>query len=83
MKLYAALFVPILGLTACAQSPFIADLPPGVAEIAAPNQNLAAVTLKEEDNCYWYQHTGPVETTLLPLRSKRGGHICAAKPKSS
>jgi hypothetical protein len=77
--------VSILGLlavlTACAPASttgggFARDVPEEVAAIAAPNQNLQSVKLMEDDNCYWYQHVGPVETTMLPLRSKRGSHIC-------
>jgi len=67
----------LLALSACAPGSGLSEAPESVAQLAAPNQNLQAVVLKEEDNCYWYQHVGPVETTLLPLRSKRGGHICA------
>ncbi|RFP88761.1 hypothetical protein DZK27_07560 [Rhodobacteraceae bacterium 63075] len=55
---------------------FISDLPESVLEIAAPHQNLEAVVYREEDNCYWYQHVGPVETTLLPLRTSGGNPIC-------
>ncbi len=55
---------------------FISDLPESVVEIAAPYQNLDAVVYREEDNCYWYQHVGPVETTFLPLRTSGGNPIC-------
>ena len=55
---------------------FLKELPEGVALIAAPYQNLQEVILKPEDGCYWYRHVGPVETTMLPLRSVRGGPIC-------
>lgn len=58
-------------------SPFIAELPESVRTIAAPNQNLDRIVFLEEDNCYWYEHAGPVETTLLPLRTARGNTICA------
>lgn len=57
-------------------SSIVRDVPEEVAALAAPNQNLQSVKLLEEDGCYWYQHNGPVETTLLPLMSKRGRHIC-------
>ena len=64
-------------LTACTTTGgFIKELPEEVVTLAAPNQNLQAVRLLEEDGCYWYEHDGPVETTLLPLLSKRGRHIC-------
>lgn len=68
-------------LTACGPASvgsggFMRDVPEDVVAIAAPNQNLQSVKLKEEDNCFWYEHKGPVETTLLPLMSKRGRHIC-------
>lgn len=64
---------------------FLKELPEGVALIAAPYQNLQEVILKSEDGCYWYRHVGPVETTMLPLRSVGGRPICtdaAAKPAS-
>lgn len=47
-----------------------------VAAIAAPNQDLTSVRLMPEDNCYWYRHVGPVETTYLPLRTTEGRPIC-------
>ncbi|MXQ08624.1 hypothetical protein GQ651_12280 [Alphaproteobacteria bacterium GH1-50] len=62
---------------------FFRELPEGMAELAAPNQDLTRVTLLEEDNCFWYEHDGPVETTLLPLRSKRGRHLCQATAEES
>ena len=51
-------------------------LPEQVAALAAPNQDLATARLRPEDNCYWYMHSGPVEDTLLPLRTTRGNPIC-------
>ncbi|MDZ4068843.1 MAG: hypothetical protein U1A24_07195 [Cypionkella sp.] len=65
---------------------FLKELPEGVALIAAPYQNLEEVILKPEDGCYWYRHVGPVETTLLPLRTVEGRPICtqaSAKPAVS
>lgn len=62
---------------------FIKELPESVALVAAPYQNLREVILKPEDGCYWYRHVGPVETTMLPLRTKDGRPICTdagAKP---
>ena len=55
---------------------FIEELPEGVALIAAPYQNLQEVMLQPEDGCYWYRHAGPVETTMLPLRTVEGRPIC-------
>jgi len=55
---------------------FIDDLPEAVIVMAAPYQNLEAVRLLPADGCYWYQHVGPVETTMLPLRTVRGNKIC-------
>ena len=60
---------------------FIKDLPEAVVEMAAPYQNLAAVRLLPDDRCFWYQHAGPVETTLLPLRTVNGNKICT-KPRT-
>ena len=84
-----ALVVTIFGpLAACAPSPvtedgFLVEVPPEVLERAAPGQNLDAVAFLEEDRCFWYQYTGPVETTLLPLRGKSGGHLCAPEEVAS
>lgn len=52
------------------------NLPESVVAMAAPNQDLSSAVILPEDGCYWYQHQGPVETTLLPLRTKEGRPIC-------
>lgn len=62
---------------------FIKELPEGVTSIAAPFQNLEQVVLLPEDNCYWYNHAGPVETTLIPLRTTQGRPICASAPEAA
>lgn len=49
-----------------------------IVALAAPNQNLEAIRLNPEDGCYWYLHEGPVENTLIPLRSKTGRRICTS-----
>ncbi|MFV2054749.1 hypothetical protein [Aliiroseovarius sp. YM-037] len=51
-------------------------VPEQVAALAAPNQDIATARLRPEDNCYWYMHSGPVEDTLLPLRTAGGNPIC-------
>lgn len=53
-------------------------LPPEVAAIAAPGQNLASARFRPEDGCYWYDYAGPVETTTVPLRAANGNQICNA-----
>ena len=69
--------VGLLLLSACANtSSSIGKVPEPVAELADPRQDLSTARLLEEDGCYWYEHDGPVERTLLPLMSKRGRHIC-------
>lgn len=79
---------PAMLLAACAaqpggpvdpQSGFISQLPPKVIELADPSQDLTAVQLNPEDNCYWYRYDGPVETTMLPLRTREGRPICLAR----
>ncbi len=71
----------LLALAACA-APIepVAVEPPDLTErlaaIAAPHQDLQAVRLRPEDGCYWYAHVGPVETTMLPLRTVDGRPIC-------
>ncbi|MCU0815685.1 MAG: hypothetical protein MUF74_04145 [Cypionkella sp.] len=57
--------------------PEFPPLPESVVALAAPWQDLTTARLKPEDNCYWYQHVGQVETTLLPLRTPDGRPICA------
>ncbi len=76
MKKIVLAVVPVLVLAACETGPYLSELPEGVTSIAASGQDLTRVTLLEEDGCYWYEHTNAVETTLLPLRSTRGRHIC-------
>lgn len=54
-------------------------VPEEVALLAAPHQDLATARLVPEDGCYWYEHAGPVERTMLPLLSTRSRPICVAK----
>ena len=76
-----------LTLGACTEVPNASDMPgdlPGVAvklpesivTMAGPEQDLATVRMMPEDGCLWYRHTGPVETTMLPLRTADGRPIC-------
>ncbi|WP_238935939.1 hypothetical protein [Sulfitobacter mediterraneus] len=82
-KRSAILLSTVLILGACSAdfsnlqgSETLPPLPEEVAVLAASNQDLATARLVPEDNCYWYMHAGPVETTLLPLRTVRGNPIC-------
>lgn len=50
-----------------------------LSAMAAPYQDLQSVRLRPEDGCYWYRHVGPVETTLLPLRTADGRPICTQR----
>lgn len=59
-----------------------ARLPDSIIAIAAPNQDLNTVRVMPEDGCLWYRHTGPVETTLLPLRTREGRPICTQPVES-
>ena len=62
-----------------APDPFaVGNLPENIVALAAPDQDLSTARLLREDNCYWYMHAGPVETTLLPLRAVGGRPICVA-----
>ena len=65
-----------LVLAACTDPTASGNLPPDIAAMAAPNQDLSTARVLPEDGCYWYTHQGPVETTLLPLRTKEGRPIC-------
>jgi hypothetical protein len=71
------------GTTDSTEPAVINDLPDTVTSIAAPFQNLEMVVLLPEDNCYWYSHTGPVETTLLPLRTTQGRPICVKREEAA
>lgn len=82
-----ALLLPVLlsALAACdpaafstAGRPAGGSLPEGVRALAGPNQNLDTARVLPEDGCYWYEYTGPVETTLLPLRTADGRPICTS-----
>ena len=82
-KRSAIFFTTGLALGACSEnlsnsqgSAAIPPIPEQVAALAAPNQDISTARLRLEDNCYWYMHSGPVETTLLPLRTARGNPIC-------
>ena len=55
------------------------NVPEAVIAMAAPDQDVATARLVPEDGCYWYEHSGPVETTLLPLRTVNGNPICVAR----
>ena len=57
----------------------IDTVPEAVVALAAPDQNVATARLLPDDNCYWYEHNGPVETTLLPLTTPNGNPICLAR----
>lgn len=54
-------------------------IPEQVAAVAAPYQDVSTARLLPRDGCYWYLHHGPVETTLLPLRTIDGRPICVAR----
>ncbi|WP_224823961.1 hypothetical protein [Cognatishimia sp. MH4019] len=58
-------------------SGFMTNVPERVIEIAAPNQDLTRVKIDSVDGCYVYRYVGPVETTLLPLRTREGRPICS------
>jgi len=84
MKAYGAIsLAAVLVLAACAQPAavtergFLEELPEGLAEAAAPGQNLQAIRIMPEDGCYWYEYTGPVETMMLPLRTPDNRTICS------
>ena len=77
-------FLMIGVMAACATTPPVEDsapelaIPAVVAAAADPSQDLTTARLRAEDNCYWYLYAGPVETTLLPLKTVDGRPICAA-----
>lgn len=84
MNLRPGLLAAILTLGACttqtggtgAGGEDVIDLPEAVIALAAPYQDLRTARLMPEDGCYWYRHAGPVELTMLPLRTAEGRPIC-------
>ncbi|MFX0546717.1 hypothetical protein ACEWPL_014330 [Roseovarius sp. S1116L3] len=54
----------------------LSQAPENVVALAAPYQNLSATKLDPASGCFVYRHVGPVETTLLPLRTPDGRPIC-------
>lgn len=84
--------IALLGLAACEeqtrwndanQEGVLKVVPEEVLELAAPGQNTDVVKLDPETNCFWYLHRGPVEDTFLPLRTSKGGPICAPKSEEA
>lgn len=82
------LLASLLALGACAvpvtetgdpDTGLSADVMTQLSAMAAPYQDLQSVRLRPEDGCYWYRHVGPVETTLLPLRTADGRPICTQR----
>lgn len=77
-----------IGLAACAEPRWdqakedgtLAVVPESVLSLAASYQDVSAVKLDPDTNCFWYLHRGPVEDTFLPLRTANGNPICAPKP---
>ncbi|MCZ4351030.1 hypothetical protein O4H61_00735 [Roseovarius aestuarii] len=63
-------------MPASSEQGFMTNLPESIVAMAGPNQDLTAVRLEPEDGCLWYRHVGPVETTMLPLRTADGRPIC-------
>jgi len=85
LRLAAVALTP-LALSACAAATdslqtgpdgFLRQVPEQVAALAAPGQDLSRVRLRADDSCFWYLHAGPVEDTLIPLRTAEGNPICA------
>lgn len=85
-KRNAPIIATILILAGCTVPALDGDSPnktgnvsEAVAALAAPGQDLTSARILPEDGCYWYEHSGPVETTLVPLRSAGGNPICTAR----
>ncbi|MCA0043271.1 hypothetical protein [Celeribacter litoreus] len=81
---YAWILGGCFALAGCAapmtQDGYLKEVPESVVSLADPSQDLTVVQLNPTDNCFWYQHRGPVETTMLPLRTTSGRPICAQSP---
>jgi len=58
------------------------NVPEAVIVMAAPDSDVATARLVPADGCYWYEPSGPVETTLVPLRTVTGNRICTPRSTS-
>lgn len=56
-----------------------AEVPENVRAIAGPGQDLSDVRINNADGCFVYRYNGPVETTYLSLRNRKGQPICAKR----
>lgn len=84
MKNYLALG-GLAFLTACASvqgdgTPDVPELSPETIALLPPGQDLTTLRLMA-DNCYWYLHEGPVESTYIPLRTRDERVVCVAEPE--
>ncbi|KQI70904.1 hypothetical protein C7964_10839 [Loktanella sp. PT4BL] len=83
IKTLTLAIVGVVTLSACAGAP-VEDtgantdvvIPPELVNLAAPNQDISTARMLPEDRCYWYEHRGRVETTLLPVMTRNGRRIC-------
>ena len=83
IKTLTLAIVGVVTLSACAGAP-VEDtgantdlvIPPELVNLAAPNQDISTARIIPEDGCYWYEHRGRVETTLLPVMTRDGRRIC-------
>ncbi|UWQ14737.1 hypothetical protein K3556_02250 [Aliiroseovarius sp. M344] len=81
----------VVSLSACVSSEGVSGntntramgaVPENVRAIAAPGQDLSDVRLNNTDGCFVYRYQGPVETTYLPLRNRKGQPICAKREET-
>ncbi|SMR82277.1 hypothetical protein SAMN04488030_2625 [Aliiroseovarius halocynthiae] len=56
-----------------------ATLPAEVLDTVAPGQDVSDIRVDARDGCLMYRHKGPVETTYIPLRNKKGRAICVKR----
>ncbi len=83
-KSIAVMMSAALMLAGCAPPPPEPDpavptaepLPPEVASMAGPGQDLTTARLLD-DGCYWYDHVGPVEQLRCRSRPLTGGRSAA------
>lgn len=79
------ILVGVLALAACEPAPPADPNAPSVEfseetlALLPPGQDLRNVVL-QDDNCYWYLHSGPVEDTYIPLLTAEGRGICTQAP---
>jgi hypothetical protein len=82
-QLVGFLILGACGAASTGISTEIGNIPEAAIAMAGPGQDLSTARYQPENRCFWYEHSGPVENTLLPLRTAGGNPICVPEEAES